>query len=401
MIRNQYLLSVSMLMLTCAASAQVKPFTIKGKIQGKTDSYLYFSYQDDQTNTRVSDSVLIKNGEFVVKGNLSGTTQAYFMMDRNGRSYDKYLQLYIVPADMKLSVDYNNFSDGTLKGSPVQEEADQLKKSKAAIMAQMKPLQEAYNQANTTYTNAIKAKKDEATLATLKEAANQAKDAMDPLREQLSKMDLAFMDQHPSSYVTASMLRFMVGRMSVKEGEQRYNNLSEEIKKSSLGKSIKQEIDELRMGSPGAKAFVFASKELRGEQLSLSDYKGKYVLLDFWASWCVPCRKGNPHLLSLYSKYKEKGLEIIGVSDDDSNPDAWKKAVDQDKIGVWKHVLRGLARTPDGDYDRSKSIADRYGISSLPTKILVDPNGIIIGRYGGGGENDKAMDQKLSEIFGG
>ena len=231
MIRNQYLLSVSMLMLTCAASAQVKPFTIKGKIQGKTDSYLYFSYQDDQTNTRVSDSVLIKNGEFVVKGNLSGTTQAYFMMDRNGRSYDKYLPLYILPADMKLSVDYNNFSDGTLKGSPVQEEADQLKKSKAAIMAQMKPLQEAYNQANTTYTNAIKAKKDEATLATLKEAANQAKDAMDPLREQLSKMDLAFMDQHPSSYVTASMLRFMVGRMSVKEGEQRYNNLSDEIKK--------------------------------------------------------------------------------------------------------------------------------------------------------------------------
>jgi thiol-disulfide isomerase/thioredoxin len=284
----------------------------------------------------------------------------------------------------------------------VQDEADQLKKAKAAIMTKMKPLQEAYNKANTEYSNALKAKKDEATLASLKDAANNARDAMDPLRGELSKMDLAFMDKNPSSYVTASMLRYMVGRMSVKEGEQRYNNLSEEVKKTSLGKSIKQDIDELRAGSPGAKAFSFASNEIKGGELKLEDYRGKYVLIDFWASWCVPCRKGNPHLLSLYAKYKGKGLEIIGVSDDDSNPEAWKKAVEQDKIGVWKHVLRGLKRVDGPEmFDRSNSIADRYGISSLPTKILVDPNGIIIGRYGGGGENDKAMDEKLSEIFGG
>jgi thiol-disulfide isomerase/thioredoxin len=402
MIRKQFFLSVFMLMLTAFASAQVKSFTIKGKIQGKPDGYLYYGYQDEQTNTRVSDSVLIKNGEFEVKGNLSGPAQAYLMMARNGRSYDKQLQVYLVPADMKLSIDYNNFSDATLKGSPVQDEADQLKKAKAAIMTKMKPLQEAYNKANTEYSNALKAKKDEATLASLKEAANNARDAMDPLRGELSKMDLAFMDKNPSSYVTASMLRYMVGRMSVKEGEQRYNNLSEEVKKTSLGKSIKQDIDELRAGSPGAKAFSFASNEIKGGELKLEDYRGKYVLIDFWASWCVPCRKGNPHLLSLYAKYKGKGLEIIGVSDDDSNPEAWKKAVEQDKIGVWKHVLRGLKRVDGPEmFDRSNSIADRYGISSLPTKILVDPNGIIIGRYGGGGENDKAMDEKLSEIFGG
>jgi cytochrome oxidase Cu insertion factor (SCO1/SenC/PrrC family) len=112
---------------------------------------------------------------------------------------------------------------------------------------------------------------------------------------------------------------------------------------------------------------------------------------------------GNPHLLSLYSKYKNKGkgLEIIGVSDDDGHPDAWKKAVDKDKIDVWKHVLRGLKQLPGYKFDRSADISDRYGIHSLPTKVLIDPNGMIIGRYGGGGENDEAMDKKLSEIFGG
>jgi len=153
------------------------------------------------------------------------------------------------------------------------------------------------------------------------------------------------------------------------------------------------------MGSPGAKAYVFASQELRGTPLSLSDYKGKYVLLDFWASWCVPCRKGNPHLLSLYSQYKDKGFEIIGISDDDNNHDAWKKAVEKDSIDVWKHVLRGLKWDGKGNFDRSNDISDNFGIHSLPTKILIDPNGVIIGRYGGGGDTDEAMDKMLAEVL--
>lgn len=115
----------------------------------------------------------------------------------------------------------------------------------------------------------------------------------------------------------------------------------------------------------------------------------------------MPCRKGNPHLLSLYSKYKEKGFEIVGVSDDDSNHDAWKKAVAKDGIGVWKHVLRGLdmKKRMNGE-ENPEDISDYYGIHSLPTKILIGPDGVILGRYGGGGENDEAMDKKLKEIFG-
>jgi thiol-disulfide isomerase/thioredoxin len=302
---------------------------------------------------------------------------------------------------MQLSLDNENLgSRAVLKGSPVQDEADALTQSKAGIMAQLKPLQDTYEKLGSVYREAIKAKKDEATLETLKEAANTAKDAMDPYLEQLSNMDKAFMDRHPASFVTASMLRYRISGMTLQEGERRYSQLPAAVKNGNLGKEIKKELDGLRMGSPGAKAYVFASKELRGEPLSLADYKGKYVLVDFWASWCVPCRKGNPHLLSLYSKYKDKGFEIIGISDDDGKPEAWQKAVEKDGIGVWKHVLRGLKYDGKGNFDRTNDISDNYGIHSLPTKILIDPNGIIIGRYGGGGENDEALDQKLAEIFG-
>lgn len=391
------------LMVAGLAHAQQKPFSIAGNIEGKSDAYVYLYVMGGEPGRSKMDSALITNGRFSFNGQLSGPAQAMLAMDKAPRgNYGKNAELYLVPADMQLSLVYDNFEDPTLTGSPVQKEADELRKSKAAIMARMKPLSEAYNKANNIYIDAMKAKKDEATLASLKEAANRAKDAMDPLREELNTLDNAFMNKYPQSFVTASMLRYRIGGMKLQEGQERYGKLPDDIKSGSLGMEIKKELDALQTGSPGAKAFVFASKELRGEPLSLADFKGKYVLVDFWASWCVPCRKGNPHLLSLYAKYKNKGFEIIGVSDDDNNLEAWQKAVEKDQIGVWKHVLRGLKRV-DGPmmFDRSASISDRYGIHTLPTKVLIDPNGVIIGRYGGGGENDEAMDKKLSEIFGG
>jgi len=112
----------------------------------------------------------------------------------------------------------------------------------------------------------------------------------------------------------------------------------------------------------------------------------------------VPCRKGNPHLIALYNRYKESGLEIIGVANDDNAVDAWKRAVVQDKIGIWRHILSGYDRKAS-EQEKSEYINVRYGIHTLPTKILIDKNGIIIGRYGGGGEDDAAMEKKLAEVF--
>jgi thiol-disulfide isomerase/thioredoxin len=391
-----------LVMVTSHIVAQPKPFTLNGNIQGKTGPYIYMSYADGQSNTRITDSSRVENGHFSFKGKLNGTTQVIMFTDRQSRSFDNYLELFLVPGDMKLSLDNNNFRSGAvLQGSPVQLEADALSKAKEPVMVQLKPLSAAYEKEGNVYREAIKAKKDEATLESLKEAANKAKDDLDPYYEQMAKIDREFMDRYPASYVTASMLRYKISSMSLQEGIERYSKLPDEIKSSGLGKEIKKELDGLQMGSPGATAWVFASKELRGTPLNLADYKGKYVLLDFWASWCVPCRKSNPHLLSQYSKYKDKGLEIIGISDDDSNTEAWRKAVEKDGIGVWKHVLRGLDMKKRLAGEKNESdISQYYGIHSLPTKILIDPNGIIIGRYGGGGENDEAMDKKFTEVFG-
>ena len=386
------------------AKTQEKPFTIDGTIKENAGTHIYLSLPDGKTGKTKMDSSLIKNGQFQFAGVLSGPAQVYVTTVRQPRSINEYVQLYIEPGEMKLSLDGKNLSEtAVLKGSGVQDEADKLNTLKAAVLAQMKPLSEAYSKANGIYAAAMREKKDEATREKLKDEAEKAKEAMYPYQKQLGEIETKFMNDNPASYVTASMLRYRISSMPLEEGDERYSKLSEIIKSSSLGQEIKKELDGLRMGSPGATASLFSSTELRGKMLSLSDYKGKYVLLDFWASWCVPCRKGNPHLLKLYSKYKDmgKGLEIIGVSDDDSKPEAWKKAVEKDGIGVWKHVLRGL-KWVDGPamFDRTNDISEGYGIHSLPTKILIDPNGIIIGRYDGGSEDDEAIDKKLAEIFG-
>ncbi len=187
--------------------------------------------------------------------------------------------------------------------------------------------------------------------------------------------------------------------MSYLEAQAAFDCLSERIQKSDFAQKLLVEIQKLKNGSPGSPAALFAKKDINGEWFALKDLRGKYVIVDFWASWCVPCRKSNPHLKELYQKYRESGLEVVCVSDDDSDEEKWRTAVEQDDIALFHHVLRGL-KMVGNDFDRSEDISERYGIHSLPTKILIDKNGMIIGRYGGGGEPHEKMDEKLKEIFG-
>ncbi|MCG2616719.1 TlpA family protein disulfide reductase [Terrimonas sp. NA20] len=112
-----------------------------------------------------------------------------------------------------------------------------------------------------------------------------------------------------------------------------------------------------------------------------------YVLIDFWGSWCLPCRKGHPHMIDLYEKYRNKGLEIVGVAADDNTQDAWRKAIVDDKL-PWKQVLPGRNTPTDPSVP--------YGISSYPTKILVDRSGKIIGRFE---EDMSALDKLLSDLL--
>jgi thiol-disulfide isomerase/thioredoxin len=361
-----YLSLVLLSAITAAAQAE-KPFTFSGTVAGKDSGYLCLVITD-MFEKRITDTALLLDGHFEFKGTMPNPMMAFVSLGRSVRSMNdaNSTSFFLDPGETVAAFQYGDFKKVVLTGAVTQATLDSLEQSKEALL----PGADA--------------------------AARQ---------QAMVKADLDYISRHPASYAAVYLLRNRLNGLSGQEKESYFKGLAPEVQQSGFGRLIQSRIKEVKLGMPGTKAIGFTSVDINGNQLSLADFKGRYVLLDFWASWCIPCRKGNPHLLELYTAYKNKGLEIIGVSDDDTKQDAWRKAVEKDGIAVWRHVLRGmdLKKISSGDINFSNHAneisSSRYGVSSLPTKILIDPSGTIIGRYSGGAGDEAALDKKLAEVF--
>lgn len=212
--------------------------------------------------------------------------------------------------------------------------------------------------------------------------------------DKIKPIALTFIAEHPSSYLSAKYLASFVSVLPLDSLYFYYNMWTPSVKHSIYGQRIKVTIDQLESSSLGKEAPNFSTIDMNGKKLQLSDFKGKYVLLDFWASWCVPCRHGSPHMIALYEQFHPKGLEVIGIASDDSKPDAWRKAIIKDNVGTWHNVLQGL----DKSKPLQNGINSKFSVMSLPTKILINPTGKIIGKFTG--DEDSRLDQKLKNVFG-
>jgi thiol-disulfide isomerase/thioredoxin len=157
-------------------------------------------------------------------------------------------------------------------------------------------------------------------------------------------------------------------------------------------------IDNIEKVALGRKAAEFTTTDIDNRAIRLSDFKGKYVLLDFWASWCIPCRQGIPALKKIFRLYNKQGFQIIGIANDDDNLTAWKDAIKEDGSDIWPNVLQGRKANKDIMLDTSIDIGLKFGVEILPTRILVDKDGVIVGRYVGV-ESESEMYRKIDEIF--
>ncbi|MEI3799057.1 MULTISPECIES: TlpA disulfide reductase family protein [unclassified Chitinophaga] len=363
-------------------TAQQK-FSIAGTVTGNAPAKYYLQYSNGAKY--ITDSAEVKNGRFNFTGTLSqpapGVFSAALVKNMTGNKKEQ-AYLFLEPAAMTITITNGDLSTTVLKGSASNDENVQLEKEREMATVKYQPLLEA-----------LRNEKDH-------DKAGAIREQLAPYFNANNQLSRKFIREHHNSFLSVYLMRFQIGSMTLDSAKYYYNSLSPALQQSKDGLDIAQEIKKLEQGSPGSVAFNFSKADINGQPLSLSDFKGKYVLVDFWASWCVPCRAGNPHLLELYKQYKDKGFEVISVSDDDRNHDAWKKAVEKDGIGVWKHVLRGLDMNKRMKNEPNpEDISEHFGIHSLPTQILIDPKGVIVARYGGGGEEHEALDVKLKEVF--
>lgn len=204
-------------------------------------------------------------------------------------------------------------------------------------------------------------------------------------REAQLKKKMEFVKNNPGSIASANILSVYSTTWGKQKSKELFDNFSEENKGSEYGKEILKYINLNKNPQIGEAFADFEMKDINGGVRKLSDLAGKAILLEFWASWCAPCRKENPNLVKTYKEFNPKGFEIFAVSLDDDEG-SWIKAVEKDNLN-WEHVS-DLA----GSNNEAALI---YGINGIPDNFLIDENGIIIGRNLRG----EKLNEKLAELL--
>jgi peroxiredoxin len=374
--QNKFLFTL--MLAPAAVFAQKGDYVVKGKLGAGSDSSKVYlmHYVDEKVAT---DSAVVTKGAFEFKGSIDAPAQAMLVLRHKMPSQDPRQRDAIIFYLDKGNVNItgtDSVANAKISGSKVNEENEQLS-------AQLKPFEEREKALMVRYQTAPQEmQQSEAFQKELQDA-----DAKIKADQKVVLVD--FIKKHPKSFVSLDVLQNVGGNLpdNVGELDTLYQGLSADIRTSKNGVRYGDMITNWKHTAIGAMAPEFTQNDTLGNPVKLTDFRGKYLLVDFWASWCGPCRRENPNVVAAFNKHKAQNFTILSVSlDQPGAKDAWLKAIHHDNL-TWTHVS-------DLQF-WNNAVAKLYGVQSVPQNFLLDPTGKIIAKNLRGEELDKKLDELL------
>ena len=353
-----------MLISSCEKHPVGDKFSITLDISGELEGKTYLVKRDFGKWVNI-DSSNINTGLIKMDGVISDPEFCYLKFGQ------KYVGIFLESGNILFSAHVDSLDKGIISGSKTQDELDLFKSS---ILAITNDLDDLYTQ----YRVALNADS--------KDSIKYISDLIDHKDQERLDETLEYIYNNNKSIVSAYLAMSNNYYLDLEELESLTSNFDPSIKESKYVKSLMEHVDKLKKVSIGSDYTNFIMDDTSGNSTELSSIIGNnYLLIDFWASWCGPCRRENPNIVSIYKEYQNQGFDIMGVSLD-TDRQKWISAIEKDSLN-WTHVsdLNGW----------NNEAAKLYAVNAIPHSIIVDKNGVIIAKNLKG----DALREKVSELL--